>query len=61
MQWKAEVMIAVTHLAFARSQNIGTGISAITKEKAVSVTGCFFFLRQELGSRFADRLAGEKM
>lgn len=50
-QWKAEVMIAVTHLAYARSQKIGTGISANTKEKAVSTTDCFFFLSREAGTR----------
>lgn len=45
MQGKAEVMIAVTHLAFARSQKIGTGISAKLQKKKQPIYGCFFFLR----------------
>ena len=40
MQGKAEVMIAVTHLAFARSQKIGTGISANNRNSIKEIFYC---------------------
>lgn len=46
MQGKAEVMIAVTHLAFARSQKIGTGISANNRKYAGRTFYCHEYKRK---------------
>lgn len=46
MQGKAEVMIAVTHLAFARSQKIGTGISANNRKYALRTFYCYEYKRK---------------